>query len=359
MNNKVYLAIMAGGIGSRFWPYSRVKKPKQFLDVLNVGQTLIQMTFERFKNICPPENIFVVTNEEYVDLVKEQLPAIHEEQILAEPIRRNTAPCIAYVSQKIAKRDADAKIIVTPADHLVLKQQDFDLTIEKALQFIDNKDVLLTMGIKPTRPDTGYGYIQHEEDESDGVYKVKAFTEKPEIDLAKTFVKSGDFLWNSGMFIWNASSINKATQIHLPEVYDAIHACQDDFYTANEAASIAKAYALCTSISIDYGIMEKAENTYVIPSDFGWSDIGTWASLYEIYEKDYLKNAVQGENVKIYDGADNMIVAPKKKLVVVNGLKNYCVVDTEDVLMIFKKDREQEVKKITTDLKAKKLDKYL
>lgn len=358
-NKNVFVAIMAGGIGSRFWPYSRVKRPKQFLDVLNIGSTLIQITYDRFKKICPIENIYIVTNEEYIDLVKEQIPALKDDQILAEPVRRNTAPCISYVSQKIQKKNSDARIIVTPSDHLILKESEFEKTIAQALAFIDKNDVLLTMGIKPTRPDTGYGYIQHEEEDLGGVFKVKAFTEKPEKELAKTFIKSGDFLWNSGTFVWTAQAINKAMQEYLPEVHDAIAAVADEFFTPGELKGIHSAYTQCTSISIDYGVMEKASNTYVLPADFGWSDIGTWASLYDVYEKDYLQNAVKGNQVQIYDGSDNMIVAPKDKLVVINGLKDYCVIDTEDVLMIFKKDREQEVKKITTDLKAKKLDKYL
>ncbi len=355
----VYVAIMAGGIGSRFWPYSRVQRPKQFLDVLNTGKTLIQLTVERYLKICPIEHIFILTNEDYIDLVKEQIPNIKDDQILAEPVRRNTAPCISYVSQKIQKNDADAKIIVSPSDHLILKEDKFVETIEHALNFIEHNDVLLTMGIKPTRPDTGYGYIQHKGEAKDKVFKVKAFTEKPEKELAKTFIKSGDFLWNSGTFIWRSQTINKAIKQYIPEVHEAIASCEDQFFTEKETQAIARAYSMCTSVSIDYGVMEKADNTYVLPADFGWSDIGTWASLYDVYEKDYLKNAVKGNQVQIFDGSDNMIVAPKDKLVVVNGLKDYCVIDTDDVLMIFKKDREQEVKKITASLKSKKLDQYL
>ncbi|MCD8528702.1 MAG: NTP transferase domain-containing protein [Chitinophagales bacterium] len=352
-NNNVYVAIVAGGIGSRFWPYSRTNKPKQFLDVLNLGKTLIQLTVERFENICPKENIFIVTNEDYVGLVKEQLPELKDYQILAEPVKRNTAPCIAYVSQKIYEKDKTASIIVTPADHLILKQDKYEETLHKALQFIDNNDVLLTMGIQPTRPDTGYGYIQYEEPNINGVYKVKVFTEKPDLALAKTFIKSGDFLWNSGTFIWSARAINQAMEKYLPEIYEAIASCKESFYTNDEFSALSKAYAHCTSISIDYGIMEKADNTYVIPADFGWSDIGTWASLYEHYIPDYLGNVSNGNQVHIYDGSGNMIMTPKDKLVVINGLKDFCVIDTEDALVIFEKDREQDLKKITADLKAK------
>lgn len=355
-----YVAIMAGGIGSRFWPYSRTAKPKQFLDVLNTGKTLIQLTYERFLNICPKENIYIVTNEEYDTIVKEQLPEISDHQILKEPVRRNTAPCISYVSQKIYAKDKNATIIVSPSDHLVLKEVDFVNIVNKAVDFASKNDVLLTLGIKPSRPDTGYGYIQFdEENQSENTFKVKAFTEKPDLELAKTFLESGDFLWNSGMFIWKASEINRAVDKYLPEVAEAISSCYKDFYTDNESNSIKKAYARCTSISIDYAVMEKADNVYVIPADFGWSDIGTWASLYEIYEKDYLGNAVSGNLVNIYEGSDNMVMAPHNKVVVLNGISDCVIVDTNDVLLITQKSKEQEVKKITADLKGKKLDKFL
>ncbi|MGB1247556.1 MAG: mannose-1-phosphate guanylyltransferase [Chitinophagales bacterium] len=359
-NPNTYVAIMAGGIGSRFWPYSRVEKPKQFLDVLNTGKTLIQMTYERFLHICPAENIYVVTNEMYAHLVKEQIPSISDDQIIKEPVRRNTAPCIAYACQKIYAKDKSATIVVSPSDHLVLKEVDFVKTIQKGVEFSSNRDVLLTMGIKPSRPDTGYGYIQYTDSNiAKGIHKVKAFTEKPNLELAQTFIKSGDFLWNSGMFIWSALSIMNAMEKHLPDIFNEISSCQKDFFTDKEEKSVSKAYAKCTSISIDYGVMEKAENVFVLPADFGWSDIGTWASLYEIYEKDYLGNAVNGPMTKIYDGSDNMVMVPKEKLVVLNGIKNCCIIDTDDVLLIMDKSKEQEVKKITTDLKSKKLDKYL
>jgi len=355
-----YVAIMAGGIGSRFWPYSRTAKPKQFLDVLNTGKTLIQLTYDRFLNICPKENIFIVTNEDYETLVKEQLPEIGDHQILKEPVRRNTAPCIAYVSQKIYAKDPHATIIVSPSDHLVLKEVAFIEVMNSALDFASKNDVLLTLGIQPSRPDTGYGYIQYDEENVNGeTFKVKAFTEKPDLELAQTFIESGDFLWNSGMFIWKASEINKAIKAHIPEVSEAIEGCIADFFTEKENDAIKIAYARCTSISIDYAVMEKADNVRVIPAEFGWSDIGTWASLYEIYEKDYLGNAVSGNMVNIYDGSDNMVMVPHNKLVVLNGIKGCVIVDTKDVLLITQKTKEQEVKKITADLKGKKLDKYL
>lgn len=358
-NKNVYVAIMAGGIGSRFWPYSRIKKPKQFLDALNTGTTLIQQTYERFLNICPKENIYIVTNALYVDLVKEQIADISDEQILQEPFRRDTAPCIAYVSQKIYLKNKDATIIVSPSDHLILKEIAFVKTMQKAVEFVADKDVLLTLGITPSHPNTGYGYIQFDEEkENDGVFGIKAFTEKPNEELAKQFVNSGEFLWNSGTFIWKATSILKSMERFLPEIYENIKESSKDFFTDKEAAAVTKAYGACTSISIDYGILEKAENRFVLPANIGWSDIGTWNSLYNAFEKDYLGNAVNGK-AKVFDSFDNMILGPKNKMIVVNGVRNLCVIDTKDVLLITTKDREQEIKKITVELKNKDLDKYL
>lgn len=359
LNKNLYVAIMAGGIGSRFWPYSRASKPKQFLDALNSGTTLIQQTYERFLHLCPPENIFIVTNVNYVNLVKEQIPTISDEQIVKEPFKRDTAPCIAYVSQRIYARNKDAVVIVSPSDHLILKEMAFINTINQAVNFVSDKDILLTLGIKPTSPNTGYGYIQFkEEQKNEEVYKVKTFTEKPNEELAKQFLKSGDFLWNSGTFLWRADTILNAMQIYLPDVYDSIKESSQHFYTEKEAEAISKAYQICTSISIDYGILEKAENTYVIPADIGWSDIGTWNSLYNAYEKDYLGNAVNGE-VKVFEASDNMIMGKKDKLIVVDGISNLCIVDTDDVLLIIDRSKEQEVKKVTLELKNKKQEKYL
>lgn len=358
-NKNVYVAIMAGGIGSRFWPYSRTKKPKQFLDALNTGTTLIQDTYDRFLNLCPKENIYIITNNIYVDLVKEQIDGINDEQILKEPFRRDTAPCIAYVSQKIYLKNKDATIIVAPSDHLILKEIAFVKTMEKAIDFAKNKDVLLTLGITPSHANTGYGYIQFDEDkELDGVFGIKAFTEKPNEELAKQFVNSGEFLWNSGTFIWKAKSILNAIQTHLPDIYENIKESSAYFFTDAEEEAVRKAYGACTSISIDYGVLEKAENRYVLPAKIGWSDIGTWNSLYNAFEKDYLGNAVNG-NAEVFDSFDNMILGRKNKMIVVNGVRDLCIVDTKDVLLITRKDREQEIKKITVELKNKDLDKYL
>lgn len=355
-----FVAIMAGGIGSRFWPASRVSKPKQFLDFMNTGFTLLQATYNRFKEICPPENIYIVTADEYFDLVKEQLPNIAAEQIVCEPTRRNTAPCIAYVCKKIYTKNKDAKIVVVPSDHLILMEDKFREIVQKSLDFVDTHDALVTLGISPTKPATGYGYIQYDDRTKDGdFYKVKTFTEKPSLEIAKTFVKSGEFLWNSGMFVWKATTILAALHRYLPEVADCFDGYEVAFDTANEKAFIEKAYSQCTNISIDYGVMEKADNVFTHPSAFGWSDIGTWDALHDVFEKDYLGNAVIGEQVKIYDSNNCMIMASKEKLIVVHGLENYCVIDTQDALLICDMKDQEQFRKFTIDLKKADLDKYL
>ena len=351
---------MAGGIGSRFWPYSRISKPKQFLDILNTGKSLIQLTYERFLHLCPKEHIYIVTNDDYAGLVKTHLPDISDEQILKEPIRRNTAPCILYASQKIYTKDKDATLIVTPADHLVLKEIDFVNVMKKASNFATNNEVLLTLGIKPSRPDTGYGYIQfNEQREDNGIYEVKTFTEKPTLEIAERFIESGDFLWNSGMFIWKAETVLNEMKKAMPELIEAFSSCSDAYFTDKEEDEISNAYTQCTSISIDYGLMEKAENVHVIPADFGWSDVGTWASLYDVFEKDYVGNAVLGNSVQAFHASENMVVAQKDKVTVLNGVHDFIIIDTKDVLLISEKKREQEIKQITNELKIKKLDRYL
>jgi mannose-1-phosphate guanylyltransferase len=358
--SNVYVAIMAGGIGSRFWPKSRTAKPKQFLDILNTGKTLIQLTYERFVKIVPKENIYVVTNAEYTPLVKEQLPDLTDSQILKEPVRRNTAPCITYACDKIYARDKSATIIVSPSDHLILQEDRFKDVIARSIDFVKDNGYLVTIGVKPTKPATGYGYIQFIEEHSpDGFYKVKTFTEKPTPEIAKTFLKSGDFLWNSGMFVWKAKTLLRAVVKYLPEIAEAFREGNKHYNTPGEAEFIQEAYSQCTNISIDYGVMEKADNVFTLPAEFGWSDVGSWDSLYEVYEHDYLGNAVAGKNVKIYDAANNMIMVPDEKLVVIQGLDGYCVVDTGDVLLICKKEQEQEIKQITVDLKVADMDKYL
>lgn len=360
MNNNTYVAIMAGGIGSRFWPASRTALPKQFLDILGTGRTLIQGTYQRFLNLCPKENIFILTHADYIDLIKEQLPDITDEQILAEPARKNTAPCIAYASFKIRKINANANIIVAPSDHIIEDEAEFVRIAKLALDFVSKENALITLGIRPTRPDTGYGYIQYlEEAAAEEIFPVKTFTEKPNKEVAEQFVESGDFLWNAGIFIWNVNSIVGALEKLLTEVYDAFLESENDLCTANERTAIEKAFITSPSISIDYGILEKADNVYVVPSSFGWSDLGTWASLFAEKEKDYYNNAVNGENVVVYEASNNIIHINKNKLAVICGLENYIVVDTDDVLLICKKDEEQRIKEFTYDIKKSKGDTFL
>jgi len=360
MNKNNYVAIMAGGIGSRFWPMSRTNFPKQFLDILNTGRTLIQSTFDRFATFIPVENIYIVTADAYRDIVKQQLPDIPEENILCEPSRKNTAPCIAYVSYKLAQLNPDANLICAPADHLILDVEAFKQTCLSALEFTDHIKALLTLGIKPTNPNTGYGYIQFEPlAVSNNVYKVKTFTEKPDRDLAKTFVASGDFLWNAGIFVWQVRNIVKAFEQLLPELHEMFDAEKSNYNTPKEKEAIDRIYPQCVNISIDYAIMEKADNVYVIPSSFGWSDLGTWASAYETIEKDYLDNAVAGNQVMIFDATKNMIHADNKKLIVVQGLEDYIIVDTKDVLLICQKDKEQEIKEYVAEVKRNKGEKYI
>ena len=349
---------MAGGIGSRFWPFSRTKEPKQFLDILGTGKTLLQQTLSRFEGIVPPENIYIVTNADYYDLVKDQLPFLDDQQILLEPIGRNTAPCIAYGVGKISLKNEDARIIVCPSDHVILDVEEFKRIINKGLDTIEESNSLLTLGIQPSRPDTGYGYIQFIEDDNT-VKKVKTFTEKPNLELAKTFVESGDFLWNSGMFIWKASDIEKALETYLPDVAELFLHKKGQYFSENESAFIKDAYAQCKNISIDYGIMEKASNVYVLPSDFGWSDLGTWKSLFETKEKDEFNNVVDGKII-LSNTRNCVIKSDKDKLLVVDGLENFIIVQHEDVVMICNKDEEQKVKNFVTDIKQRKdLNKFI
>jgi len=361
MSNKHhYVAIMAGGIGSRFWPMSRTAYPKQFLDVLNTGKTLVQWTYDRYAKFIPAENIFIVTSEEYVDIVKEQLPKLPLQNILAEPSRKNTAPCIAYISFKLAQLDPEAVFVVAPSDHLILEEEAFQQTAIQALDFVENIKSLVTLGIKPTHPNTGYGYIQYEGHEvANGVYKVKTFTEKPDLEIAKTFIASGDFLWNAGIFAWKASTILAAFEKHQPEMFELFDQQKALFNTAEEQQAIGKIYPQCVNISIDIAIMEKADNVYVIPSSFGWSDLGTWNSAYENIDKDYLGNAVASDNVVVIDATKCMINAPKDKLVVVQGLDDFIVVDTKDVLLICSKEKEQSIKEYVAEVKRNKGDQYI
>ena len=337
-NNNNYCVIMAGGIGSRFWPYSRKNKPKQFLDFFGVGQTLLQQTFERYSKIVPSENIIVITNAEYEGLVKEQLPSLQANQILLEPARRNTAPCIAMASMHIHTINPEANMVVAPCDHLVLKEGEFIEAINKGLEFVAQSPQLLTLGIKPNRPETGYGYIQIAEEQGNNFYKVKTFVEKPQLEFAEVFVASDEFYWNSGIFLWNVNTILNAFNTLMPEVCPKIKS--EDF-------------ASCPSISIDYAIMEKAENVSVQLCNFGWADLGTWGALHESSPKDQHKNVITTGHTVLYDCSNNIIALPEGKLAVVQGMQDYLIADTDNVLLICKKDDQSAIRRYVNDVQIK------
>ena len=351
MNKNLYIVLMAGGIGTRFWPFSRNSKPKQFLDVLGIGKTLIQTTFERYQAICPPENIWIVTHEEHARLVQSQLPMIHADQILAEPMRKNTAPCIAYAANKIFLKDPDAVMVVSPTDHLILSEKEFLATIKKAVDQARSQDKLITLGIKPTRPETGYGYIQFLESKS-SLKKVKTFTEKPAIALAKTFLASGDFVWNSGVFVWGVKAILASFQKYLPELSEAFEEIRPQLNTADEKQVITTVYAQTKNVSIDYGVMEKADNVYVSLGNFTWSDLGSWAALHEASKKDDHNNVVSGESL-IYETRNSVIKGTSDKMLVVQGLNGYLIGIFDNVVIICEKDKEEFFRRYVNDLKAK------
>lgn len=363
MNKNNYCIIMAGGIGSRFWPVSRNSKPKQFLDILGVGKSFLQQTYERFSNIIDKDNIIIVTSVSYKDLVIEQLPGINQDNVLLEPYRRNTAPCIAYATYKILEKNPAATVVVAPSDHLIVNDKLFLDTIENALEYAGGHNVLLTLGITPTRPETAYGYIQANKSEKVTIgdkpaYMVKTFTEKPNDELAEVFVKSGEFLWNSGIFIWNLQTIKNELELHQKGIASMFSKGSGLYYTQAEQDFIKSVYEDCTSISIDYGIMEKTEKAVVYPATFGWSDLGTWESLYSEASRDERGNHVVGDETMVSDVNDSIILTQeKKKLVVVKGLKNYMVVNTEDVLLICPRE-EAAFKSILTDLPLNEFMKY-
>ncbi len=351
---------MAGGVGSRFWPLSRTVMPKQFLDILGTGRTFIQQTFDRFAKIIPHENFLVVTSVKYKDLVKEQLPELSDKQILLEPLRRNTAPCLAYAANKIKSHSPHANIIVTPSDHLILKEEEFISQLENGLEFVAQKNALLTLGIKPNRPETGYGYIQvkkrKEFNNLDNLYKVKTFTEKPDEEMAKIFVESGEFYWNSGIFISTLDTMLESFQQHLTELALKFETGRKFLNTSSEEPFIKKTYSECQSISIDYGIMEKAKNVYVLTADFGWSDLGTWGSLYENKTKDPSGNVIEGDNILVYDAKNCVIDISGEKIAVIQGLDGYIVAESNETLMICRREDEDQIKKFVTDVRIKKGD---
>jgi len=359
-----FCVIMAGGIGARFWPMSRTTHPKQFIDILGTGETLIQQTYNRFTKICPKENIYIVTNEIYKVLVRQQIPELTCDQILLEPSRRNTAPCIAFANYRILERDPDARIVVAPSDHIILKEDIFLSNIESALEAASKNDWLLTLGIRPSRPDTGYGYIQYVDGKpvypkESQLKKVKVFTEKPNLDLAITFLKCGDFLWNSGIFVWSLKSIMKAFEEHLPEVDVLFKQGIGKYGTKLEKEFITDSYTVCKSISIDYGVMEKASNVYVLAVDFGWSDLGTWGSLYENRPQDENGNAVVGKNVMMYESKNCIVNMPNDKVVVLEGLSDCIVVESENVLLVCRKADEQQIRQFVNDVRLEKGEKFV
>ncbi len=362
INKNYYCIIMAGGIGSRFWPVSRTKKPKQFLDILGIGQSLLQQTFKRFAQICPVENIYIVTNEMYVDTVAEQLPEIHHSQILGEPSRRNTAPCIAYSNTKIKAKNPDAKIVVAPSDHLILNEIKFIEDIKKSLDFVSVTDSLLTLGINPTRPETGYGYIQTDEfkpEKFDYINKVKSFTEKPDKATAEKFIESGEFFWNSGIFIWSLNTIEKALQKHLPDVFELFSRIDVGLSPETEKQKVEECYAECQNISIDKGVMEHADNVFIYATEFGWSDLGTWDSLYENSQKNESGNASNSNNVLSYETKNCIINIPQNKVLVVEGLENYIIAESDDVLLICKRDNERRIRDFVNEVEEKKGEAFI
>ncbi|RNI25768.1 mannose-1-phosphate guanylyltransferase [Rufibacter latericius] len=349
---------MAGGVGSRFWPFSRNNYPKQFHDVLGIGESMIQTTVKRFFSVCPKENIYIVTNREYKDLVKSHFPDLSDDQILQEPVGRNTAPCIAYACYKIAQKNPLANIIVAPADHVILREQAFLECIDQGLEVATREKILVTIGIKPTRPDTGYGYIQYQPNASELSKKVTNFTEKPSLETALSFLEGGDFVWNAGIFIWNVNSILDAFRTHLKDVADLFEEDPTSFYTSQEEAFIDSIYSRCRNVSIDYGIMEKAANVQVILGDLGWSDVGTWNSLYSIASKTPEGNVVDGDTM-LYDTQNCIIKTPQDKLVVIQGLQDYIVAEHNNVLMICQRKNEQQVKDFVSHVKASKGIEYV
>ncbi len=358
-----YLAIMAGGIGSRFWPVSRADMPKQFLDFLGTGKSLLQSTVKRFEQIVPLENTLIITFSQYADMVAEQLPDLPVQNIIVEPSRKNTAPTAALASYIIHNQNPEANIILSPADHMISDQHEFERIAHKALDFVDKNEAILTLGIMPSRPDTGYGYIQYNQDKevSEEVFEVKTFTEKPNREIAESFIESGDFLWNSGLFFFNNNHFIKEFSEFQPEMGEIFEQNKTQLIVGDQTATvIEQMYPQCTNISIDNGVIEHSDSVYVIPSDFGWTDLGTWESVYQLSEKDYLDNVVYGKNVMIIDAKNSLIKASDDKLVLVQGLDHMLVIDTADVLLICSRDKEQDIKSYVQEVKRQiKGNKYM
>lgn len=360
INPHRYCVIMCGGIGSRFWPYSRTDHPKQFIDFLGTGRTLLQMSYDRVLPLVDPEHIIIVTNAQYASLVKEQLPDIKDQHILLEPARRNTAPCIAWAAWHISALDPEASMIVTPSDHLITREKEFEAAIKAGFEFVESNDALLTLGINPTRPETGYGYIQIGEPVKDNILKVKTFTEKPNLELAKVFIDTGEFFWNSGIFLWSARSIKQAMLSHAPDIANLFERGADSFNTPAEKEWVDRNFPGCMGISIDFAVMEKASNVYVQTVNFGWSDLGAWSALYDNSPKNRDANVTQQCAVLAYNSTGNIFAVKNSgKLIVVDGLKDYIVADSGDVLLICPKAEEQRIKNMVNDAKIAFGDKYL
>ena len=364
MKSNNFCVIMAGGIGSRFWPLSRMKKPKQFLDIIGTGKTFLQQTFDRLREVAPLDNIYIVTSSDYGDIVMEQLPEIKKEQIILEPLRCNTAPCITYANYKIRKICPDANIVVAPSDHIIIKENEFVEVLNKGLEFVSQNNCLLTLGIQPHRPESGYGYIQIEGDKNTielnkSFRKVKTFTEKPNLKMAELFLESGDFFWNSGIFVWSLKSIMNAFEKYLPEIDNLFKEGVSYYNTDKEYEFLKRTYPKCRNISIDYGIMEKANNVFVLCSDFGWSDLGTWGSLYERLSKNKEDNSITGKNVFTYNTKNCLINIPDDKLVVIHGLSDYILVESDNILLICEKKDEQKIKQFVNDVKLKKGEDFI
>jgi mannose-1-phosphate guanylyltransferase len=348
---------MAGGIGSRFWPLSKTKRPKQFLDILGTGRTLLQQTYDRFIKLMPPEQILVVSNLEYKELIVDQLPDLPDENILLEPLRRNTAPCIDYANFKIHRKNPDANVVVAPSDHLIIKEEEFLRLVQQGLDFVASNEALMTMGIVPNRPETGYGYIQSvgkkvKGYEGTGLRKVKTFTEKPDLELAEVFLSSGDFYWNAGIFFWSLGAIMKSFETHLPEIHTLFKEGIEIYGTDQEKDFIHKTYGNCRNISIDYGVMEKADNVYMLISEFGWSDLGTWGSLYEQLLKNEQQNSITGKHVFMYESSGNIVNVQDDMLVVLQGLEDYIVVQNDNIILVCKLEHEQKIKQYVNDLRT-------
>ena len=360
MSPNTYIAIMAGGVGSRFWPASREARPKQFLDILGTGKSLLRLTFERFLHLCPPERIYIVTHADYRELVLQHLPELSPDQVIAEPARRNTAPCIAYTALKIHAINPEANMVVAPSDHIILQETAFVETLRAGLDFSARNDALLTLGIRPSRPDTGYGYIEYSSGATeDSVHKVLRFTEKPPLEKAREFIANGNYLWNAGIFIWRAAAVLDAFRAASPGILAPLEAGCALLNSAEEQDFILQTYPHLESISIDYAIMEKAANVFTIPSDFGWSDLGTWGSLHAESGHDEQHNVVQGSEVLLSECSDCLVRVPEGKLAVLRGLDGYIVVDEGDVLMIYPKSKEQEIKNVTKSVKENTGERYL